>query len=144
MVSAEMAPCREKATEETPMKRIALFLILAAIVPLEAKAFNTYDSSDVLSYVAMPLAVSAVCDVRGVQTDRVGELVSYMDQANVPPADFVDVFRYVPVALVLRTDNRPDFVEWVHGEVDRGVVGEALVTSMESRLRTYDNDVPTA
>jgi hypothetical protein len=127
------------------MKKISLaLLLLLALLPIEAKAFNTYDSSDVLSYVAMPLAVSAVCDVRGVQTNRVGELVTYMDQANVPPADFIDVFRYVPVALVLRTDNRPDFVEWVHGEVDRGVVGEALVTSMESRLRTYDNYVPAA
>lgn len=127
------------------MKKTSLvLLLLLAFLPIAAKAFNTYDSSDVLSYVAMPLAVSAVCDVRGVQTDRVGELVTYMDQANVPPADFIDVFRYVPVALVLRTDNRPDFVEWVHGEVDRGVVGEALVTSMESRLRTYDNDVPAA
>ncbi|HXA16733.1 MAG TPA: hypothetical protein VN380_07070 [Thermoanaerobaculia bacterium] len=127
------------------MKKISLvLLLLLALLPMEAKAFNTYDSSDVLSYVAMPLAVSAVCDVRGVQTDRVGELVSYMDQANVPPADFIDVFRYVPVALVLRTDNRPDFVEWVHGQVDRGVVGQALVTSMESRLRTFDNYVPAA
>jgi len=127
------------------MKKLALvLLLLLAFLPIEAKAFNSYDNSDVLSYVAMPLAVSAVCDVRGVQTDRVGELVTYMDQANVPPADFIDVFRYVPVALVLRTDNRPDFVEWVHGEVDRGIVGEALVTSMESRLRTYDNYVPAA
>src|SRR5260370_7947302 len=67
-----------------------------------------------------------------------------MDQGDVPPADFIDVLRYVPVALELRTDNRPDFVEWVHGEVDRGVVGEALVTSMESRLRTYDNVVPVS
>jgi hypothetical protein len=67
-----------------------------------------------------------------------------MNQANVPPTDFIDVFRYVPVALVLRTDNRPDFVGWVHGEVDRGVVGDALVTSMESRLRTYDNYVPVS
>jgi hypothetical protein len=125
------------------MKKIAFALVLLALLPIEAKALNTYDSSDVLSYVAMPLAVSAVCDVRGVQTDRVGELVGYMNQANVPPADFVDVFRYVPVALVLRTDDRPDFVTWVHGEVGRGVMGEALVTSMESRLRTYDNYVPT-
>lgn len=126
------------------MKRIALFLILVAIVPLEANAFNTYDHSDVLSYVAMPLAVSAVCDVRGVQTDRVGQLVVYMDQANVAPADFIDVFRYVPVALVLRTDNRPDFVEWVHGQVDRGLAGEGLVASMETQLRTYDTEVPQA
>jgi hypothetical protein len=134
----------KKSHGGNPMKRIALFLILAAIVPLKVNAFNTYDHSDVLSYVAMPLAVSAVCDVRGVQTDRVGQLVAYMDQANVAPADFIDVFRYVPVALVLRTDNRPDFVEWVHGQVDRGLVGGGLVTAMETQLRTYDTEVPQA
>jgi hypothetical protein len=122
------------------MKKTALLLLFIAVVPLEAKAFNSYDNSDVLSYVAMPLAVSAVCDVQGVQTDRVGQLVTYMDQANVTPADFIDVLRYVPVALVLRTDNRPDFVEWVHGEVDRGLVGEGLVNAMETQLRTYDPD----
>jgi len=126
------------------MKKILLLLALLAFLPLEARALNSYDNSQILSYVAMPLAVSAVCDVRGVQTDRVGELVTYMNQANVEPTDFIDVFRYVPVALVLRTDNRPDFVGWVHGEVDRGVVGVALVTSMESRLRTYDDYVPVS
>jgi len=126
------------------MKKIAFALLLLALLPLEAKALNTYDNGQILSYVAMPLAVSAVCDVRGVQTDRVGELVTYMNQANVEPTDFIEVFRYVPVALVLRTDNRPDFVGWVHGEVDRGLVGTALVTSMESRLRTYDDYVPVS
>ena len=126
------------------MKRVSLLLLVLALLPLEAKALSTYDSSEILSYVAMPLAVSAVCDVRGVQTDRVGELVAYMDQANVAPSDFIDVFRYVPVALVLRTDNRPDFVEWVHGEVGRGVSGGALVTAMETRLRTYDDYVPVS
>jgi hypothetical protein len=126
------------------MKKIALSLLLLALAPLQAKAFNTqtvYSQNDVLSYVAMPLAVSSVCDVRGVQTDRVGELVTYMDQANVAPSDFVDVFRYVPVALVMRTDRRPDFVAWVHGEVDRGVVGVDLVTGMERQLGTYSNYV---
>lgn len=126
------------------MKRVSLLLLVLALLPLKAKALSTYDSSEILSYVAMPLAVSAVCDVRGVQTDRVGELVAYMDQANVAPSDFIDVFRYVPVALVLRTDNRPDFVEWVHGEVGRGVSGGALVTAMETRLRTYDDYVPVS
>jgi hypothetical protein len=124
---------------------MTLFLLALLFAPLQASAFNTqtaYNDSDVLSYVAMPLAVSSVCDVRGVQTDRVGELVSYLDQANVAPSDFVDVFRYVPVALVMRTDRRPDFVEWVHDEVDRGVVGPALVTEMERQLRTYDTALP--
>ena len=111
---------------------------------MEAKAFDTSGGNDALSYVAMPLAVSAVCDVRGVQTDRVGQLVTYMDQANVAPADFIDVFRYVPVALVLRTDGRPDFVEWVHQEVINGVQGADLAGAMETQLRTYDNYVPVS
>jgi hypothetical protein len=42
----------------------------------------------------------------------------------------------------MRTDGRPDFVEWVHGQVDNGVVGADLVTAMETRLRTYDSYVP--
>jgi hypothetical protein len=127
------------------MKTIAFSLLLLAIVPTQARAFDTsYNNNDVLSYVAMPLAVSSVCDVQGVQTDRVGQLVSYMDQANVSPADFVDVFRYVPVALVLRTDRRPDFVEWTHQQVVNGVYGPELVTVMERQLRTYDSYIPVS
>lgn len=117
---------------------------LLSLLFVAAASYAAADVNDVLSYVAMPLAVSSVCDVRGVQTDRVGELVTYMDQANVAPADFVDVFRYVPVALVMRTDGRPDFVQWVGNQVNSGVVGTALVSAMETQLRTYDDYVPVA
>lgn len=124
------------------MKKLALSCLLLALVPWQAKAFvPVTNQADLLSYVAMPIAVSSVCDVRGVQTDRVGELVTYMDQANVAPADFVDVFRYVPVALVMRTDRRPDFVEWVHGQVTQGVTGPTLVTAMETQLGTYGSGI---
>jgi len=129
------------------MKRIAIAVFVLALAPMQAKAFttqNAYSNNDLLSYVAMPIAVSSVCDVRGVQTDRVGELVGYMNQAEVAPADFVDVFRYVPVALVMRTDRRPDFVEWVHGQVGQGVVGVTLVTSMEHQLGTYSDYLPVS
>ncbi|HEV7626948.1 MAG TPA: hypothetical protein VGO89_10640 [Streptomyces sp.] len=126
------------------MRKIALMGLLLALLPRTAQALNPDETNDLLSYVAMPLAVSAVCDVRGVQTDRVGELVGYMNRASVAPADFVDVFRYVPVALILRTDGRPDFVEWVRGRVDTGVVGVALVSEMETRLRTWDDSVPVS
>jgi len=124
------------------MKKLALSLFLLALAPLQAKAFvPVSEQTELLSYVAMPIAVSSVCDVRGVQTDRVGNLVTYMDQANVPPEAFVDVFRYVPVALVMRTDRHPDFVEWVHGEVTQGVTGPALVTAMEEQLGTYGSGI---
>lgn len=124
------------------MKKLALSCFLLALMPLQAKAFiPVSEQTDILSYVAMPLAVSSVCDVRGVQTDRVGRLVTYMDQANVPPAAFDDVFRYVPVALVMRTDRQPDFVEWVHGQVVQGVAGTALVSAMETQLGTYGHGI---
>src|SRR5438132_526894 len=126
------------------MKKLALALLLLTLIPLKAAAFNMYDNTEMLSYVAMPLAVSAVSDVRGVQTDRVAELVTYMNEANVQPADFVDVFRYVPVALVLRNDSQPDFVQWVQSKVAQGVNGQELVNVMERRLRSYSNYVPVS
>ena len=94
-----------------------------------------------LSYVAMPLAVNEVTDVRGVQTDQVGRLVELMNQAGVSPDRFIEVFRFVPVALVLGDGRSSDFVPWVETEVQRGVVGDALVSAMEQRLTTYGSVV---
>jgi hypothetical protein len=123
-------------------KALLLTLFLAAIAPFEARA--SLASDELLSYVAMPLAVSDVCAVRGVQTDQVGTLVAYMDQANVSPQGFIEVFRYVPVALVLNAGDQPDFVRWVGGEVARGVNGDELVRVMKRQLRTYDRVVPVS
>ncbi|HEV2720886.1 MAG TPA: hypothetical protein VG323_12770 [Thermoanaerobaculia bacterium] len=123
-------------------KLLILSIFLAVIAPKTAHALVTND--EILSYTAMPLAVSNVCDVRGVQTDEVGDLVTYMDRANVPPDQFINVFRYVPVALVLNSGRQPDFVQWVGNEVDQGVVGDQLVLAMEQRLTTYGNHVVTA
>jgi len=123
-------------------KRLLLIVFLAVIAPSTAHALLATD--DVLSYVAMPIAVSNVCDVRGVQTDQVALLASYMDQANVSQDGFIDVFRYAPVALVFNSGRRPDFVQWVHGEVVQGVTGDVLVTNMERRLATYGNVVPAS
>lgn len=120
-------------------KLLLLSLFIAVSAALPAHAFMSQD--DVLSYTAMPLAVSDVCDVRGVQTDQVGLLVTQMNRAGVSPDAFADVFRYVPVALVLNSGHRPDFVQWVGSEVDRGIVGDELVTVMEQRLTSYGNVV---
>src|ERR1051326_2902214 len=122
------------------MKAFVFSCCLFALVPLQARALSL--STDLLPAIAMPLAVDAVTDVPGVQTDRVAQLVTYMDEANVPPADFVDVFRYVPVALVMRADNQPDFVEWTHQQIINGITGPQLVTVMQRQLRTYDNAIP--
>lgn len=116
-------------------------MLIALSAPLTAHAYMNTDQ--VLSYTAMPLAVSNVCDVRGVQTDQVGSLVTYMNRANVSPDAFLDVFRYVPVALVLNSGRNPDFVQWVGSEVDQGIIGDQLVTVMEQRLTTYGSNVVT-
>jgi len=124
------------------MKKTFLLSVLIALsAPLTAHAYMNTDQ--VLSYAAMPLAVSNVCDVRGVQTDQVGNLVTYMNRANVSPEAFIDVFRYVPVGLVLNSGRNPDFVQWVGNEVDQGVVGDELVTVMERRLTTYGGNIVT-
>jgi hypothetical protein len=122
-------------------KTLLLSMLIALSAPLTAHAFMSSD--EVLSYTAMPLAVSNVCDVRGVQTDQVGSLVTYMNRANVSPDAFIGVFRYVPVALVLNSGRNPDFVQWVGSEVDQGVMGDELVTVMERRLTTYGSSVVT-
>ena len=125
------------------MKKILLLSVVIALsAPLTAHALITND--EVLSYAAMPLAVSDVCDVRGVQTDEVSTLVTYMDRANVSPEAFVSVFRYVPVALTFNSGDRADFVQWVGSEVDQGITGDQLVTVMQRRLATYGNTTAVA
>lgn len=115
------------------MRKLAIGVLLVALIPMQAQAF---DKDAVLGLVAMPLAVAAVSDVAGVPSDDLSKLVVTLNEANVPPARFVQVIRYVPVALV-RTDQ-PTFVQFVRDEVSRGVTGDALVTVIDQRIRTYD------
>jgi hypothetical protein len=119
------------------MKKAALLLLLFALVPLRAAAFNT---SELLSLVAMPLAVAAVADLTGVPQDRLGTLVSSLNQANVPPTQFVEVVRYVPVTLV--ENDQTDFVQWLQSEIGQGVTGSQLVSLIAQQLQTSYNLTP--
>src|SRR5437879_3338221 len=112
------------------MRKPALLLTLLGMIPISASAFNT---TDLLSLVAMPLAVDAVSRVTGVPQHQLAQLVSSLNQANVPPAQFVDTLRYVPVALV----EQPDFIPYVQSQVSNGVTGPALVTVIDQRLPKY-------
>jgi len=119
------------------MKKAALLLLLLALVPLRAAAFNT---SELLSLVAMPLAVAAVSDLTGVPQDRLATLVSSLNQANVPPTQFVEVVRYVPVTLV--ENDQTDFVQWLQSEIGQGVTGSQLVSLIAQQLQTSYNLTP--
>lgn len=89
---------------------------------------------DPLSIIAMPLAVAAVADLAGVSRSDLIGFVTALNQASVPPPQFVEIVRYVPVALV---EDGPDFVPWVTQQVNRGVVSNDLALTVADRYRTY-------
>ncbi|HMA01022.1 MAG TPA: hypothetical protein VKP02_01550, partial [Gemmatimonadaceae bacterium] len=115
------------------MKKIALALVVALLLPVGAYAF---DPGDLAALVAMPLAVAAVADVSGVPTSDLVNVVSAMNRANVPPPQFVEVIRYVPVALVEQPRDT-QFVTYVDSQVDNGIAGDELAYGIANQLQTY-------
>lgn len=114
------------------IKKIALAVLLAAL-PASAPALQT---NELLSLVAMPLAVAAVSEIADVPISQLMDVVAMLNQADVPPAQFIEVVRYVPVALVVENDD-PDFVEFVRLRRDEGLRGDAFVTVIEERIRSF-------
>lgn len=113
------------------VKRLAVAGLLAALLPLQAAALET---QDLLALVAMPLAVAAVSEMTDVPTSELVDVVTLLNDAAVPPVQFVEVVRYVPVALVVENDQ-PDFVEFVRLREAEGLRGVQLVTSIEEHIR---------
>jgi hypothetical protein len=109
-------------------------LAAALLTPRPASALET---NELLSLVAMPLAVAAVSEVTDIPMNDLMDVVTLLNDAAVPPAQFIEVVRYVPVALVV-DDGQSDFVEYVRLREQEGLRGVALVTSIEQKLRTYD------
>ena len=119
------------------MRKLILFLALL-VIPARLPAFST---QDVLGLVAMPLAVAAVSDVPAVPQDQLTDIVTTLNQAAVPPVQFVEVVRYVPVTYGQIVAG-PTFAEFVRTETSNGITGPALVTSITRRLRTTYNVTP--
>src|SRR5205823_5984878 len=109
-------------------------------IPSLAAALSKGNRSSLLSLIAMPLAVAAVANLAGVPQDQLATLVSSLNQANVPPTQFVDTLRYVPVTLI----ERPDFVPYVQTQVANGVTGPALITDINRQLPWYQPPIPAA
>lgn len=98
----------------------------------------TYDP---LALVAMPLAVAAVADLADVPPLELASMVSLLNQAAVPPRQFVEIVRYSPVALV---DDDPAFLTYVTTQVGDGRRGVTLARLIEDRyevLGVRDIDV---
>ncbi|MDP9190998.1 MAG: hypothetical protein M3P06_04765 [Acidobacteriota bacterium] len=109
----------------------ALIVGLLLLLPGSAGALET---NELIAIAAMPLAVAAVSDIAEVPTGDLMSVVSAMNRAQVPAPQFVEVVRYVPVALVDRTE--PTFVSYVTTQVGNGLVGDALAGSLADRMVT--------
>lgn len=100
-------------------------------------AYYVADGNDLLSLIAMPLAVAAVSNLAGVPVNDLTSLMASLNAARVPPLQVVEVLRYAPAALVVDHGD-PRFVRFVETQVVNGVRGPALVEVIDRRLRTYD------
>jgi hypothetical protein len=118
------------------LKTVAAAVVSAALfLPVKAEALET---NELLALVAMPLAVAAVSEVTDVPMSDLMDVVTLLNDANVPPVQFVEVVRYAPVALVVEEEpTRTPFVEFVRTRFDAGVVGVPLVTEIEREIRFY-------
>lgn len=125
-------------------KAIMVLALVAALLPAQARALQ---NEEVLALVAMPLAVAAVSEMPEVPRAQLVEVVSLLNDARVPPVQFVEVVRYVPVALV--AEDGPVFVRELRVQREQGVTGLSFVDLIRDRLRRYDlpdldfNDVET-
>lgn len=117
------------------MGKIPVVALLALL--MAAPAATALENEDLLAMVAMPLAVAAVSEVADVPMNELIDVVTLLNDAAVPPPQFVEVVRYVPVALVVE-DDQPDFVEFVRVREREGLFGLALVNAIEDQFRVYD------
>jgi hypothetical protein len=115
------------------MRKLTTLLCVLAF-STQAWALST---KDLLSTIAMPLAVAAVSNAAG-NDSRLADLVTALNQADVQPTQFVEVIRYVPVAI-----DQPQFVQFVQTQASQGVSGDALVNAIVDRLRSDYNVTPT-
>lgn len=125
------------------MKRTSVLIALVlAMSFLPAQRAAALENEDLLSLVAMPLAVAAVSELTDVPMNQLMDVVTLLNDALVPPAQFVEVVRYVPVAFVV-DDTGNDFVDFIRLREQEGIRGTALVTSIEERINTV-YDIPSA
>src|SRR5688500_3984272 len=110
----------------------ALFLLSMLMFAGSAGALQT---DELIAITAMPLAVADVVALPDVPRADVITVVTTLNQAAVPAPQFVEIVRYVPVALVEPAE--PRFVTYVTQEYQRGIVGEPLALAIADRYDTY-------
>ncbi|HEX8254493.1 MAG TPA: hypothetical protein VF846_15215 [Thermoanaerobaculia bacterium] len=117
----------------------------AAMLLMPSKA-AALENEELLTLVAMPLAVAAVSEIADVPVSDLIDAVTVLNDAAVPPEQFIEVVRYIPVALVNEvTVDEPRFVDYIRTQEQQGVRGTDLVNAIEAQLAVYGyNDVELA
>jgi hypothetical protein len=110
--------------------------LVAVTLLLPASDAAALENEDLLALVAMPLAVAAVSEMTDVPMSQLIDVVSLMNDAAVPPVQFVEVVRYAPVALVYEAEG-PTFVEYLREREREGLRGIALVDAIERQMTVY-------
>lgn len=122
----------------TPQPAASTFVVednyIPPVVLTRLSGVSVSPSDDAFTIIALPLAVAAVADIAGVPQDQLANFVAALNNANVPPAQMIEVVRYVPVALI---DEGQPFVQFVQTQASQGVTGPALVPVIERRLRPF-------
>ncbi|HYO77317.1 MAG TPA: hypothetical protein VE010_12710 [Thermoanaerobaculia bacterium] len=119
------------------MTKTLAVAIAAAMLLMPSKA-AALENEELLTLVAMPLAVAAVSEVTDVPVSDLIDAVTVLNDAAVPPEQFIEVVRYLPVALVNEvTVEEPRFVDYIRTQEQQGVRGTALVHSIENQLAVY-------
>ena len=118
--------------------KIKLPALLAVCLLTFAGTASALQTDELIAISAMPLAVADVVALPDVPRDDVITVVTTLNQAAVPAPQFVEIVRYVPVALVEPAE--PRFVTYVTQEYQRGIVGEPLALAIANRYNTYGID----
>lgn len=110
----------------------ALIVLVLLGLPGSARALET---NELIALTAMPLVVAAAAELTDVPASELMSVVSTLNNAAVPPTQFVEIVRYAPVAIVAPAE--PRFTTYVTTEYARGVVGEPLALSIAERYPAY-------
>jgi len=119
------------------MKLPVLLLACMFVFAGSASAFNV---DQLIAVSEMPLAVADVAALPDLPQNDLMTVVTTLNQAAVPAPQFVEIVRYVPVAVVNTTE--PRFATYVVQEYDRGIVGEPLVEAIATRYNVVSRFQP--
>lgn len=115
----------------TSWKSVCLFLgAMAVAVPAAA-----LDQDRLVRLAEMPVAVARVAEVESVPDELFREFLLLLRDSDMAPAEFVDIVRYLPVALTEESPGEESLVEFVRVRQSSGTTGDRLAQALREEMR---------